>query len=73
MAVNIDKARKRRRWLEISQQALADRIGVHRLTLSRWEAGQREPRADELQRWARELGISVDELLGEPEPNGVAS
>jgi transcriptional regulator with XRE-family HTH domain len=72
VAVNTEKARKLRRWLEVSQEAMAARIGVHRLTLARWEAGQREPRADELQRWARELGISVDELLGGPNPAEVA-
>lgn len=66
MAVNTDYARKRRRWLDLSQEALAARIGVHRMTIHRWETGEREPRADELQRWARALDIAVDRLLTEP-------
>jgi len=66
VAINTEYARKRRRWLEISQEEMARRIGVHRMTFWRWETGEREPRADELQRWARALDITLDRLLTEP-------
>jgi transcriptional regulator with XRE-family HTH domain len=68
VAVNAEQARKRRLWLEVSQEAMAKRIGVGRRTLARWEACQQEPRADELQRWARELGWTAEQLLGDSEP-----
>lgn len=37
-------ARAIREAAEISQQALAEELGVHRVTVARWEAGQRRPR-----------------------------
>lgn len=32
----------------ISQQEIADEIGVHRMTIARWEAGTHQPRGDRL-------------------------
>jgi putative molybdopterin biosynthesis protein len=48
---------------EISQEALADRIGVTRLTIIRIEGGTR-PSVDVALAIARELGESVEDLFG---------
>jgi len=57
-----------RKPLGLSQQALADRIGVSRSTVSMWEIGESEPCNDLLIRLADLLGASVDELLGRDPP-----
>ena len=37
------KVRRLRRSLGLSQQALADRLGVTRVTVTRWETGRKKP------------------------------
>ena len=37
-------ARAIRKAAEVSQERMADELGVHRVTVARWEAGQRRPR-----------------------------
>ena len=54
-----------REQLELSQEALADRAGVHRTYLSGIERGQRNPSLVNLVRLARALGISVSDLMRE--------
>ncbi|MDQ3326232.1 MAG: helix-turn-helix domain-containing protein [Actinomycetota bacterium] len=39
----------------VSQQRLADEVGVHRMTVARWEAGERRPRGAMAARWAEVL------------------
>jgi transcriptional regulator with XRE-family HTH domain len=63
----VEVRRLLRRRLGISQQELADALGVSRPALSRWESGQRSPRgksrgeyADALQRLAREEVVPND-------------
>lgn len=46
----------------MSGQALADRIGVTRATVWRWENGQRKIHLDELQRVSTATGISASIL-----------
>jgi transcriptional regulator with XRE-family HTH domain len=48
----------------ISQAALADRCGVDRQTVYRWEAGDREPSATALGTLAVALGVTSDSLIG---------
>jgi transcriptional regulator with XRE-family HTH domain len=44
----------------ISQQVLADRLGVARITVTAWENGYREPRTlTQLQSWAAALGRDI--------------
>ncbi len=67
MALNFNLARKRRRWLERTQDEIGVAVGVTGQTISRWENGEREPRSSELKLWARALGLAPAELLSEPD------
>ena len=48
----------------LSQERLAEQIGVSRQAVSKWEVGDAIPDTDKLIPLARALGITVDELLG---------
>lgn len=39
----------------VTQQRLADEVGVHRMTVARWETGERHPRGAMAARWAEVL------------------
>lgn len=58
---NIQAARKAK---GLSQEALAERIGVSRQALGKWEKDTALPGLDNLQALAAELGTGVDALLG---------
>jgi transcriptional regulator with XRE-family HTH domain len=64
-----DRIRSRREAAGLSQQQLADRIGVPLPTLRHWEIGQREPRAAACLRLAQALGVAIEELVREPAPD----
>ena len=55
------KLRKARQW---SQEELAERIGVTRQAVSRWESGGAKPDADKIVAMCDLFGISADYLLG---------
>ena len=55
-----------RKRIGLTQEKLADLVNVHLNTLSRWELGQREPRASEIARLCEVLGVSEAELLRGP-------
>lgn len=44
--INVSRIRALRRREQWSQQDLADKLGVHRVTLTRWELGEGEPPLD---------------------------
>lgn len=48
---------------KLSQQELADKIGVDRSTIAKWETGAHLPRTDKLRQLARILDCSLEELL----------
>ncbi len=48
----------------LTQQALADKAGGARNTVARFEVATRRPDVDVLERLARALRLSIDELLG---------
>lgn len=52
-----------RRSLGLSQEQLAERIGVSRQTISKWEGGQSAPDVDKLISLADCFGVTVDELI----------
>ncbi len=52
-----------RRAAGLSQEGLAERIGVSRQAVAKWEADASLPGADNLQELARALSTSCDELL----------
>lgn len=51
---------------KLTQKQLAEMLYVSDRTISRWERGNGLPDIDELPRIARLLGISLNELVGEP-------
>ena len=61
----------------LSQERLAELVGVSRQAVSKWEVGDALPDTDKLVPLARALGITVDELLGNgpaaPPPEEVLS
>lgn len=48
----------------MTQGELAERLGVDRTTVTKWESGDAMPRADKLPDIAKALGCTVDELYG---------
>lgn len=58
--------KKWRKQAGLTQEKLADLVNVHLNTLSRWESGQREPRASEIAKLCEVLGVSEAELLRGP-------
>ena len=59
----------RRIALGLSQEGLAELVGVSRQAVSKWEVGDAVPDTDKLVPLARALGVSVDQLLGNiPDP-----
>jgi DNA-binding XRE family transcriptional regulator len=55
-------ARMIRMTAGVSQGRLAKEVGVHRITLSRWESGACRPRGDARARYARLLAELQQEL-----------
>ena len=49
----------------LTQQALADRLGVPQSTVGRWEVGAMSPGVDWLPRIAEALGCEVGRLIAE--------
>ena len=58
---NIQTARKAK---GLSQEALAEQVGVSRQALGKWEKDTALPSLDNLQALAAVLDVSVDVLLG---------
>src|ERR1700684_2323357 len=53
---------RRRRSLGLSQEALADKLGVDRKTVARWEAGVSNPHPWQRPSLARALLLTLSEL-----------
>lgn len=49
---------------QLTQQALADKVGIHRVYLAQLEAGTKTPSLRTLQRLAKALRVKVADLLG---------
>ena len=60
-------AQKRDR-LGMSQEALAERLGVSRQAVSKWESGASVPDTENVVALSRLFGVSVGWLLGVEEP-----
>jgi len=59
-----------RSWREakgLSQQQMADLIGVSYVTISRWETGKSKPYADNLNAIANKFGISFEQFMLGPQ------
>lgn len=58
-----ERLRKLRTQSELSQQELADKVGLHYNQISRYEQGSSQPSADKVNKLAAVLGVSGDYLL----------
>ena len=58
---NLQKVRKDKR---LSQEGLAEMLGVSRQAVSKWELGEGYPEVDKLLLLSEKLNISTDSLLG---------
>lgn len=53
-----------RKAAELNQDQVAEAIGVHKQTISRWESGKRAPNGEEIRTLVNLFGCSADFLLG---------
>lgn len=60
---NLQRIRKAK---GMSQKELADALNVTQGTVSAWESGRWDPTVENLRAAAKVLGVTVDELIGEP-------
>ncbi len=58
-----DNIRNRREQLKLSQEFLAQQLGVSRQAVSKWETGQSEPTASNLVKLAQVLETTLSELV----------
>lgn len=63
MAENNHPLAKYRRDNDLTQEALASKLGVWPLTVWRWENRKRTPRLKDARRISEETGVSVGELI----------
>ena len=63
----MDGIKQMREALEITQKQLADKMGVERSTVAKWEAGVACPAAAKLPKLAEVLGCSVADLFAKAE------
>ena len=67
--MNLDEnIKNRREELKLSQEYVAERLGVSRQAVSKWETGQSEPTASNLIRLTEVFEISLSELV-DPKKN----
>jgi transcriptional regulator with XRE-family HTH domain len=57
------RVKRRRNFLDLSQEALAERAGIHRTQISLYEHGERMPLVSTLIKLAAALEISVEQLV----------
>ena len=61
---NLQKLRKQR---SMTQEALAEAVGVARQTIAKWEAGESTPDLEISGRLASALEVTLDDLVNAPE------
>ena len=61
-----ENLRRIRESKSLSQQELAEKLGVAQSTVGMWESNKRTPKLAELNRMARVLNMTVARLLGQP-------
>lgn len=57
-----------RRKSGLSQEALAEKIGVSRQSISKWETGAATPELEKLKALCSCFGVTLDELIGDGAP-----
>lgn len=64
---------QRRNALQLTQEELAKRIGVSRVSVSQWERGDTSPKGENFHKLVQVLQVSAQWLIdgkGDPEPSG---
>ncbi|HJG43018.1 helix-turn-helix transcriptional regulator [Corynebacterium phoceense] len=64
MPEHVNMVRKWRRWHELSQAELADKVGVSRQTIANIEKGNYSPSVYLALALCQELGKTVEEIFG---------
>ncbi|KAA9295071.1 helix-turn-helix transcriptional regulator [Streptococcus anginosus] len=59
-----NRIRELRKQSRLSQQTLADQIGVFRNTISNWETGYSQISLENAKKVAEYFGVTIDYLLG---------
>ena len=67
----VEKLQKLRKDNNLSQEQLAEQIGVSRQAISKWERGEATPDSDNLICLAKIYNISLDELISSKENNNM--
>ncbi len=62
-----NRIRELRKKARLSQQTLADQIGVFRNTISNWETGYSQISLENAKNVAEYFGVTIDYLLGSEE------
>lgn len=57
------RVRKMRRYLDLSQEELANKIGTSRSHISALEHGEYEPKLETMKKIAKAFKVSLDELV----------
>lgn len=65
------RLRELRKKAGLTQDELAECVGVHLNTISRWENGIDTPKTFKIKRLAEALHVSEADLLNDPQPNGM--
>jgi transcriptional regulator with XRE-family HTH domain len=60
----MNRLKELRKEKKLTQKELAEKINVTKLTISRWERGERVPKSDKAQKLADFFGVSIAHLLG---------
>ena len=68
---SVSHLRNLRKRADISLRELARQLNIHHTNIVRWEKADRISKADLLPQLASILGVSVEELLGQPQPNRI--
>lgn len=63
-----ENIKSRREELKLSQEYIAEQLGVSRQAISKWETGQSEPTASNLIQLAEILELNLSELV-DPQKN----
>ena len=69
MTTFAERLKELRKEKHLTQQELADKVGISRVGYGYWEKGSREPSLDKLVELARELDSTVGYLLGTSDGN----
>lgn len=54
----------------LSQQQVAEKVGVHFNTIDNWEDGTTEPKASQIMKLSEVFGVSAEAVMGLPEQPG---